>query len=174
MQIFRFRRQSDVSQHGFLALPAELRMKVYGFCFHDSHTRYWRQKLLRHNKLIKVAYCEGPKEHAFLASCRQVYEEASEILVESAYFLLDKTNTQAALISIQHCVTSGSFSKWLTRLVNSTRRLVLSKIGPNIFWNQRPIFESLEYVELFGFYPTLQRWLKRNRTVSMGWGMWYW
>ncbi|RMZ89724.1 hypothetical protein DV736_g3058, partial [Chaetothyriales sp. CBS 134916] len=58
--------------------------------------------------------------------------------------------------------------------MQGTRRLVLSKPGGAVFWNARPIFNSVEAVDMFGFYPTLNRWVKRDRTISMGWGMWYW
>ncbi|RMD43537.1 hypothetical protein DV735_g1535, partial [Chaetothyriales sp. CBS 134920] len=103
-----------------------------------------------------------------------LYLEAAPVLVDSAYFLLDQTKASSALIAIDYLFEHGALSPWLVRLLQGTRRLVLSKPGEAVFWNARPIFASVERVEMFGFYPTLNRWVKRDRTIPMGWAYWYW
>ena len=174
MHLIPFRRGDKSPKPSFLTLPQELRLKIYRHCFEDCYTRYWREKILRGRKLVKVAFCKGPKEHALLATCRQIYIETSPILVDSAYFLLDQTKASTALITLEYIYHHDAISPWLTRLMQGTKRLVISKPGGTVFWNSRPIFQNVETVDMFGFYPTLQRWLQRDRTISMGWGMWYW
>ena len=169
MYLVPFRRRHDPTKPGFLSLPTELRLKIYGYCFDDSHARYWREKLPRGGKLVKIAFCKGPKEHDLLVTCSQIYSEASPILIDSAYFLLDQTNAQTAFISIDYNIHHSLFSPWLTKVTQGTKRLVLSKPGVTVFWNSRPIFRNVEAIDMFGFYPTLQRWLKRDRTISLGW-----
>ncbi|RMZ80250.1 hypothetical protein DV738_g2753, partial [Chaetothyriales sp. CBS 135597] len=151
-----------------------LRLKIYACCFEDSYTRYWREKKVQGTKVVKVTFCRGPRQHALLATCRQVYLEAAPILADSAYFLLDQTKASSALIAIDYLFEHGAFSPWLVTLMQRTRRLVLSKPGEAVFWKARPIFNSVERVDMFGFYPTLNRWVNRDRTIAMGWGVWYW
>lgn len=184
MRLPRFRWLAPTAaaqeKQSFLDLPSELRQEIYQYIFNDCIVRYHQtRRLSKRGKYVKVAYCHGPEQHRFLATCQKIYREAFPVLKASVNVLFDGgVDTEAAFYN----VASTSMSPFLRDIILSTKKIVLSnpaedfcRIRPNnLVGGTLPTFNSLEVVEIFGFYPKLSKWLHRNRPVHMGYPYWCW
>jgi hypothetical protein len=126
--------------------------------------------------IVKRDHCKGPEEHNLLVTCRQVYDEALEILLEEPkYVIIERANAAGALKMME----SLSMNPFLRKLIASANRLVMSSPGEQYWHGIRPDrlclhFDKLEEVEVYGFYPNLPQWLYQDRSISMGWSDWHW
>lgn len=162
------------SRAGFLDLPYELRLQIYQYSFADCYIRYHQDSRGLHIH-VKRDRCQGPAEHNLLATCRQVYNEGRDFLLEHPpYVIIDDVDAGQALYRMNTMMKSPL----LQVLIASTHRLVLSKPAETLRHfpelGSIPKFTNLKEVEIFGFYPDLRVWLYRNRTIAMGWASFRW
>lgn len=178
LRVFQCRR---IQRHTttFLDLPPEIRQQIYKIYTSSAYVRYRRTahpSLCKHpSQWIKTAIITGPQEHALLATCRTIRNEARSSLEAAAYLLLDRTDPAIALDVLAR--QKVDMPPFLVTLIQRVRRIVVSKPHQAICQErtlsviplEAPYFECLKTVELFGFYPSLQEWLQQDRRVVKGW-----
>jgi hypothetical protein len=157
---------------GFFDLPIEIRNEIYQHYFMNCYVRYHRDYDLDKRRIIvKRDYCRGPEEHNLLVICHQIREEGMVVLIaQPTYVLFDDVDADVAL----YRMGSPLMSPFLRTLIASATKLIMSKPGEDMFYRappdySLPRFDNLEVVEIFGFYPSLRKWLYRNRIITMGW-----
>ena len=168
------------SQTGFLDLPYEIRLEIYRRFFANCFIRYSSEYHLNgHHLPIKVNYWKGPKEYNLLATCRQIYDEGKDVLqAHPPYVIIDDVDAELALWALWRMCFDDK-NTFLRTLIISTHRLVMSKPAEYSISNPPvgsfpPNFTNLKEVEIFGFYPDLNKWFYRNRAISMGWSNFHW